>query len=76
MPGGSGDYEYEADKSDERDAFHTASRRRRPATELERFDLGTTDVDGYEGNDGDDADVDVEEEALPADNGSTQNVED
>jgi len=45
-------------------------------TELERFDLGTCDVDGYEGEDGDDADADEEEEASQADDGSTQNVED
>jgi len=76
MPGGRGDYEDEGDESDERDAIPTATRRRRPATELERFDLGTSDVDGYEGDDGDDADADEEEEALLADDGSTQNVED
>jgi len=59
MPGGSGDFEDEGDKSD---AIPTASRRRRAATELERFDLGTSDVDGYEGEDGDDPDADEEEE--------------
>jgi hypothetical protein len=41
-----------------------------------RTDLGPSDVDGYEGDDGDDADVYEEEEALRADDGSTQNVED
>jgi len=76
MPGGSGDYEDGADESDERDAIPTASQRPRRATELERFDLGTSDVDGYEGDDGDDADADEEEEASLADDGSTQNVED
>jgi hypothetical protein len=30
--------------------------------ELESFDLGTSDVDGYEGEDGDDADADADEE--------------
>jgi hypothetical protein len=55
MPGGSGDIE---DERDESDAIPSASRRRRAATELERFDLGTSDVDGYEGKDGDDADTD------------------
>jgi len=39
MPGGSGDYEDEGDESDMHDAIPTASWRRRPATELERFDL-------------------------------------
>jgi hypothetical protein len=34
----------------------------------------TSDVDGYECEDGEDADE--EEEASPADDGSTQNVED
>jgi hypothetical protein len=82
MPGGSGDFEDEGDESDERDAIPTASRRRRPATELERCDLGTSDVDGHEGEDGDDADAnadadaDEEEEASQVDDGSTQNVED
>jgi len=73
MPGGSGDFE---DEGDESDAIPTASRRRRAATELERFDLGTSDVDGYYGEDGDDADADEEEEASQAEDGSTQNVED
>ena len=51
-------------------------RRRQPTTEPERFDLATSDVDRYEGDDGDDADADEVHEALPADDGSTQNVED
>jgi hypothetical protein len=82
MPGGSRDFEDEVDESDDRDAIPTASQRRRPATELERFDLGTSDVDGYEGEDGDDADADAdadadeEEESSQVDDGSTQNVED
>jgi hypothetical protein len=41
-----------------------------------RTDLGPSDVNGYEGEDGDDADVDEEEEASQVDDGSTQNVED
>ena len=73
MPGGSGHFEHESDESD---TITTASRRRRAATELERFGLGTSHVDGYEGEDGDDADADEEEEASQADDGSTQNVED
>jgi len=43
MPGGSRDFE---NKGDETDAIPTASRRRRAATELERFEQGTSDVDG------------------------------
>jgi len=45
-------------------------------TELKRFDLGTSDGNGYKGDDGDDADADEEEEASLANDGSTQNVED
>jgi len=77
-PGGSGDYEDEGDESDDRDAIPTASRRGRPSTELEMFDLGTSDVDGYEGEDGDDADADAdeEEESSQVEDGSTQKVED
>jgi len=41
-----------------------------------RTDMGTSDVDGYECDDGDDADTDEEEVASQADDGSTQNVED
>jgi len=74
--GGSGDDEDEGDECDERDVIPTSSQRPRPVTELRRFDLGTSDVDGYEGDDGEDVDVDEEEEASLADDGSTQNVED
>ena len=78
MPGGTGDYQDEGDESDEHHAIRTASRQRRPTTEFERFDLGTSDVDGYEGEDGDDADADAdeEEEASQANDGSMQNMED
>jgi hypothetical protein len=41
-----------------------------------RTDLEPSDVDGYEGEDGDNADADEEEEASQADDGSMQNVED
>jgi hypothetical protein len=43
-----------------------------------RIDLGPRDVDGYKGEDGDDADADPdeEEEASQVDDGSTQNVKD
>jgi len=75
MPGGSGDHEDEGDQSKERDAIPTASLRRLTATELERFDLGTSGVDVYKGEDGDDADADEEEEASEANDESTQNVE-
>jgi hypothetical protein len=73
MPGGSGDFE---DEGDESDAIPTTSRRPRAATGLQRCDLGTSDVDGYEGKDGDDADADEEEAAWQAEDGSMQDVED
>jgi hypothetical protein len=76
MPVGSVDYEAEGDESDLRDAIPTASQRRPPVTVVERIDLGTSDVHGYEGEHGDDADADQEEDASQADDGSTQNVED
>jgi len=52
---------------------------RKPMMDQRRMwstDLGPSDVDGYEGEDGDDVDADEEEEASQADDGSTQNVED
>jgi len=76
MPGGSGDYEDEAEESDVLERIPTASWQQRPATELERFDLRTSDVDGYEGEDGNDAYADEEEEASQTVDGSTRNVED
>ena len=75
-PVGSADYKDEDDGSDVRNAIPTVSLRRQPVTELEGFDLGTSDVDGYEGEDGDDAYADEEEEALQANHESTQNLED
>jgi hypothetical protein len=39
-------------------------------------DLGTSDVDGYECEDDDDAYMDAEVEASQGDDGSTQTVED
>ena len=43
-----------------------------------RTDLGPSDVDRYEGENGEDADADAdeEEEASQVDDGSMQNVED
>ena len=57
MVGGGRDYEDEGDESDERDAIPTASPRQQAETQLERFDLGTSDADRYEGNNGVDADA-------------------
>ena len=69
MPGGCKDYDDQGDEIDESDGIPTTSWQRRAATELERFDLGTSDVDGYKGNDGDDVDADEEEEASQANDG-------
>jgi hypothetical protein len=44
MLGGTGNSEDEGDECDECDAITTASLRRWPATKLESFDLGTSDV--------------------------------
>ena len=76
MPGGSGDCAHGGDKIDVRYAIPTTRWQRRPATDVDRFVLGTSDVDGYTGEDGDDADADEEEEASQANAESTQNVED
>jgi hypothetical protein len=78
MPRGSGDYKDEGDESDDCDAIPTASRQQRPTTEVDRFDLGTSDVDRYEGEDGDDADADGDEKekSSQVDDGSTHNVQD
>jgi hypothetical protein len=74
MPGDSREYENECDESAKRNAIPTAGWRRRAKTEFKRIVLGTSNVNRYEGKEGDDADE--EEEASPADDGSTQNVED
>ena len=71
--GGSGDCEGEGDESD---AISKASGRWRATMELDWFDRGTSDVDGYDGEDGGDPNADEEEEASQADDGSMQNVED
>jgi hypothetical protein len=73
MPRDCGDYEDEGDESDKCGAFRSANRRQRATTKLKTMNLETSDVDGYEGEDGDN--VDEEEEALQADDGSMQNVE-
>jgi hypothetical protein len=62
MPGRGRDCHNEGNESDNHDAIPTASRRPRPATEPERFDLRTSVVDGYEGEDYDDEDPDADKE--------------
>ena len=81
---GSWDSEDEGDDSEDRDAIPTDSRRQPPATELDRFHLGIStgdrydgeNGDRYEGEDGDNADADEQQKASRADDGTTQNVGD
>jgi len=63
MQEGTGNYEDQGDESDEGDAIPTTSQRRRTTTEHKRCDMGTCDVDGYEGENGNHVDADEEEEA-------------
>jgi hypothetical protein len=62
IPGDSGIHEDEGDECDIHDAIPTASRCQTPATELKGFELGTSNVDGYKGEDGDKSETDEEEE--------------
>jgi hypothetical protein len=43
---------------------------------MRRSDLGTSEVDGYEGKGCDDVDIDEEAHTSQADEGSSQNVDD
>jgi len=56
MPGGSGDCDHEGNESNERNAIPSTNWWRWTVTELKRFHLRTSDVDGYECDDGDNAD--------------------
>jgi hypothetical protein len=76
IPGGWKDYDNPGDEIDESDAIPTTSRQRRAASDLESFDLGTSHVDRYEGNDGDNVQVDEVEEASHPDDGLPQTLED
>jgi len=76
MPWGCPNYDDDGDKMIESDDIPTASRQWRTATELGTFDCATSDVDGYEGDNGNDADSDEVEDELQTDDGSTQNQED
>jgi hypothetical protein len=76
MPGGCEADDDEGDEINKSDAIPTTTRRRRATTEIERFHLGTGDVDVYEGADGDDADADEEKESSQANDGLTQTLED
>ena len=74
MPGCSGDHGEMGDESYEPDAIPNASLWRWAATALEGFDLGTGDVDRFEGEGGADVDADDKEDGSQADDESTQNL--
>jgi len=76
IPGGGGDYDDERDESDKCNTLHTTRQLWRPATVLERFELGTIDIPWCEGENGNNADADEQEKASQANDGSMQNVED
>jgi hypothetical protein len=75
MPRGSGDEMDEGEENDVCDDIRTLSRWRQHVTGLQRFDLETSVVTSYEGEDDEDADADEEEEASQANGGSAQNVQ-
>jgi len=74
LTGGIAEYKDDGDQSDQRDGNPTTSQLRWAMTELQRIDLETRDIDGCEGDDGDNAEADVQEEASRAHDWSTQNV--
>ena len=76
IPVCSEDYDHKCDEIDESDAIPTARRGLCGTTQLGRFNLGTSDVDGYEGDDGNNADADEEAEPSQDDDGLTQTLED
>jgi len=63
MPCVSRHYDDEGYECEERDAIATASQRRWAATELERFEVGTSYVDWYEGEDRNNVHADALKEA-------------
>jgi hypothetical protein len=75
MPGGCEHYDSEGYEIDNSNAIPTTRLRRWATPDLERIHLGTGDVDSCEGDNGDNPDADQEEEALQADDGSTQSLE-
>jgi len=67
VPGCCEDYDDKADEIPESNTIHTTNQQRRAATALERFDVGTSDVNLSKGDSGDNADADEKGEALQAD---------
>jgi hypothetical protein len=75
-PGGCKDYNDDSDEINDSDAILTTCRPQRAATELDRLELATSDVDRYSVDHGDNADADCTKEAFQADDGSKQTLED
>jgi hypothetical protein len=76
MLGGWADYDKEVDEINQCNAILTSSRRWWTITELERFDLGTSDIDRYESDDPYEVDADEEEETSQANDELMHNLED
>jgi hypothetical protein len=76
MPSGSVNHTAECEESIRGHAIPTTIWHSPPTTELDRFDLGTSDVAKYEGEDDAIEDADKEEDQSQAINGSTNDVED
>jgi hypothetical protein len=74
MPGSCNDYDDEGNVIDESNAIPTASWPQWAAMKLNRFDLGTSDVNGYDGHDRNDVDADEVGEATQLNNGSMQTL--
>jgi len=75
MPGGSEDNEDERDEIDKRDAFPTVSQSQWATTDLKSFELETSAGDGCECYNTDDVNVDAEQDASQAADGSTHKLE-
>jgi len=76
MPGDSGDCEDEGDDRNKRIAIPTTCWRRQPITKLNSIDQYTGTIDGYESDNGDNAEANEEEDLLQVDDRSTQNSKD
>jgi hypothetical protein len=64
MPAGGENYHSEGEGIAESDVIPTTRWHRMATTELERFDIGTSDINRYKGKNDGDADMDEEDAAL------------
>jgi len=76
IPGTCNDYDDAGDEINVSNAIPTDSWWWQATTELERFELGPSNIHGYKRDDGDNANENEEEEASQADDGLTQTLED